>query len=260
MNQNSPGFLNSIPPVVRNIIFINILVWVAQIVLLQKGIDLADYLGLHYISSPQFQPHQIITSMFLHATFDYKGNLIFTHILFNMFAVFMFGRMLESIWGGKKFLIYYLATGIGAALLQLLVTYLRINSLEAGLSSAEINEVYTKGLQVLQQGKNYIDSDLGNLNSLLHTGMVGASGAVFGILVAFGMMFPNAELMIIPIPIPIKAKWLVIGYGALELGLGIMDRAGDNVAHFAHLGGLITGFIILMFWRNSNKRYNDKLF
>lgn len=254
MNQNNSGFLNSIPPVVRNIIFINILVWVAQIVLQQKGIDLADYLGLHYVSSPQFMPHQIITSMFLHSTVS------FTHLLFNMFAVFMFGRMLESIWGGKKFLIYYLATGIGAALLQLLVTYLRINSLEAGMSPAEINEVYTNGLQILQQGKNYIDGSLGDLNLLLHTGMVGASGAVFGILVAFGMMFPNAELMIIPIPVPIKAKWLVIGYGALELGLGIMDRAGDNVAHFAHLGGLITGFIILMFWRNSNKRYNDKLF
>lgn len=260
MNQNNPGFLSSIPPVVRNIIFINILVWIAQIVLLQKGIDLADYLGLHYISSPQFQPHQIITSMFLHATFDHKGNLIFTHILFNMFAVFMFGRMLESIWGGKKFLIYYLATGIGAALLQLFITYLRIRHIETDLPAETIHLVYTQGFEIWQQGKNYTDATLGTLNILLNNGMYGASGAVFGILVAFGMMFPNAELMIIPIPIPIKAKWLVIGYGALELGLGIMNRAGDNVAHFAHLGGLITGFIILMIWRNSNKRYNDKLF
>lgn len=240
MNQNGSGFLSSIPVVTRNIIIVNGIVWLAQFLLLQRGINVGDYLGLHFFLSDKFMPHQIITSMFLH---DPSG--IF-HVFFNMFAVFMFGRTLESFWGGRKFLVYYLITGIGAALAQ------------------EI--VYTVSLSEVIFNSNITTINIGSalvgrqefFNMLPIT--VGASGAVFGILVAFGMMFPNAELMIIPIPVPIKAKWFVTGYGALELILGFMNNAGDNVAHFAHLGGLVTGFIILMFWRKSNKRYNDKLF
>lgn len=260
MNQNNSGFLNSIPPVTRNIIIINVIVWLAQILFAQKGIDLYKLFALHYFASPDFMPHQIITSMFMHATYTPTGQLYFTHILFNMFAVYMFGRTIESIWGGKKFLFYYLVTGVGAAILQLFVYFLRIKYLEAGLSADAIADIYQNGLAALNAGKNSVDPAMASIYSLVNGTMVGASGAVFGILVAFGMMFPDAKLMIIPIPIPVKAKWVVIGYGVLELTLGVANSSGDNVAHFAHLGGFITGFIILMIWRKSNRRYNDRLF
>ena len=255
MNQGSSGFLGSIPPVTRNIIIINVIVWFAQLLLQTRGIDLTNYLGLHYFTSPDFMPHQIITSMFLHATYTASGGIYFTHILFNMFAVFMFGRTIESIWGGKKFLFYYMTTGIGAALIQLLVYFIRVQYLESVIPAEVLSNAMATGSAPSQYAQDII-----NLLSLTHGTMVGASGAVFGILVAFGMMFPDAKLMIIPIPVPIKAKWFVIGYGLLELTLGFMNRQGDSVAHFAHLGGLLTGLIILLYWRKSNKRYNDKLF
>lgn len=176
-----------------------------------------------------------------------------THVLFNMFAVFMFGRTLEMVWGSKRFLCYYLITGIGAALLNMLVVYLRIKQLEGVLSPELISEVYARGAEALSMHRNFIDADAASLNLLINTTMVGASGAVFGILVGFGMLFPNAKLMIIPIPIPVKAKYFVIGYGTIELLLGLYDASGDNVAHFAHLGGLIVGFIIVYFWKKKNK-------
>ena len=259
MNQNNAGFMGGIPVVTRNIIIINFLVWFAAL-LLHNQIDFDRYLALYYISSDYFMPHQIITSMFMHATYDVNGNIVFTHILFNMFAVFMFGRTLEMIWGPKKFLIYYLLAGVGAAALQIIVTYIRIQYFESNMNPEAISMVYNEGLAIIRDGKNYIDSNMGSLNLLINIPSVGASGAVFGILVAFGMLFPNAELMLIFPPIPIKAKWFVIGYGALELGLGIADRAGDNVAHFAHLGGLLVGFIILMYWRKKGFMTNEHLF
>jgi len=259
MNQNNAGFMGGIPVVTRNIIIINFLVWIAAL-LLSNQFDFDRYLALHYISSDYFMPHQVITSMFMHATYDIQGNIVFTHILFNMFAVFMFGRTLEVIWGPKKFLVYYLLAGIGAAGLQIFVTYLRIHYIEANLSPDAISMVYNEGLSALKSGKNFIDSDMRSLNLLINIPSVGASGAVFGILVAFGMLFPNAELMLIFPPIPIKAKWFVIGYGVLELGLGIADRAGDNVAHFAHLGGLLVGFLILLYWRKKGFMTNGHIF
>lgn len=239
MNQSNSGFLSSIPVVTRNIIIINAIIWLAQVVLLQRGLDLRTYLGLNYILSDNFMPHQFVTYMFLH---DPSGIM---HVLFNMFAVFMFGRTLEHYWGAKKFMIYYLLTGLGAALAQEIVYTIELRDLIFNSSIEMINT----GVAIITKQEFY---------NLFNT--VGASGAVFGILVAFGMMFPNAELMMIPIPIPIKAKWFVLGYGILELSLGFMNRSGDNVAHFAHLGGLLVGFIIMMSWRKSNKRYNDKLF
>lgn len=248
MNQNNTGFMSSIPLVTKNLIIINALIFFADSLLFRNG-TLDNYLALHYISSEQFMPHQIITCMFMHGSLG--------HLFFNMFAVFMFGRTLEMIWGSKKFLVYYMIAGIGASLLQLFVMYLRVSYLEASippeLLSDVLYKVKTEGLRVLMEGKNYTDPTLGSLNLLINGGMVGASGAVFGILVAFGMIFPNTELFIIPFPFPIKAKWLVIGYGALELILGIADRQGDNVAHFAHLGGLLAGLIMLLYWRKKGK-------
>lgn len=218
MNRNGGGFLSSIPVVTRNLIIINVLFWLASIVLANKGIDLTRYLGLHFFSSDQFLPHQLITYMFMHATLDMQGNIVFGHVFFNMFAVFMFGRTLETVWGAKRYLIYYMFTGIGAGLVQELVWYIQIDPMYY----------------------NYVVT-------------VGASGAVFGILLAFGVLFPNSQLFIIPFPFPIKAKYFVIGYGVLELFMGVANFSGDNVAHFAHLGGLLFGLILILYWKRQNK-------
>lgn len=240
--------MSSVPLVTKNLIIINAIFFLADTLLFQNG-ALDDYMALHYFASDKFMPHQIITCMFMHGSLG--------HLFFNMFAVFMFGRTLEMVWGPRKFLLYYMIAGIGASLLQLFVMYLRVSYLEAGIPPEILPDVLTKikteGLSILMEGKNYTDSTLGGLNLLINGGMVGASGAVFGILVAFGMIFPNAELMLIFPPIPIKAKWFVIGYGIIELALGIADRQGDNVAHFAHLGGLLAGLIILLYWRSKGK-------
>jgi membrane associated rhomboid family serine protease len=247
MHQENNSILKSIPPVTLNIIIINVIFWLAEVVFLGKGIDITDYLGLHYFKSENFYPHQLITYMFMHDPSS------ITHVLFNMFAVFMFGRTLEMVWGSKRFLFYYMITGIGAGLFNILVMYLRIHSFETGLSPEMISDVYANGAGLLHKGLNYSDPVLGKLNVLLNTTMVGASGAVFGILLAFGMLFPDAKLIVIPIPVPIKAKYFVIGYGAFELLLGLYDKAGDNVAHFAHLGGLIVGLFVILYWKKRNK-------
>lgn len=251
MNQNSAGFMSSIPVVTRNLLIINVLAYFAT-VMLKDIVNLNNYLSLHYITSSLFMPHQIITYMFMH------GGI--SHLFFNMFAVFMFGRVLETVWGPKKFFVYYIITGIGAAALQMIVTYFRLQSLEATLPDEVISTVYNEGAAIIAQGLNYTNPLYGDLNGLLNGAMLGASGAVFGILVAFGMLFPNAELMLLFPPIPIKAKWFVIGYGVIELSLGVVDRVGDNVAHFAHLGGLITGLIILLYWRKKGFTTNGNIF
>ena len=189
--------------------------------------------------------------MFLHDT----GS--FTHVFFNMFAVFMFGRTLEHVWGPRRFLTYYMVTGIGAGLVQILVAFFRIQSFKSGMSVEAIEEVYTQGYNLLQQNMNYINVAQGGLNIALNSVTVGASGAVFGILLAFGMLFPNAELFIIPFPFPIKAKWFVIGYGVFELIFGISNFSWDNVAHFAHLGGMLFGIFMILYWRKKNKAHGN---
>jgi len=217
MNRGG-GFLNSIPVVTRNIIIINVLMALIQFVLESKGITIMGlpftrFMGLNFFTSDFFQPHQLVTYMFVH------GGI--WHLFFNMFAVFMFGRTIETVWGPKRFLIYYMVTGIGAGLVQELVWAIEFSS-----NPFMLNYVLT----------------------------VGASGAVFGILLAFGMLFPNAELIMIPIPIPIKAKYFVIGYGVIELFLGVANFSGDNVAHFAHLGGLLFGIVLILYWRKKGKQ------
>lgn len=250
MQQARTGFLGGIPTVCKNILIINIIVWLAQMVLMQRGIDLSDHLGLYYFESPNFRIYQFITYMFLHDPHS------FTHVFFNMFAVFMFGRLLEQIWGPKRFLIYYFITGLGAALIQMLVVGIRIHSVKSGLSSDAIYEVYEQGRQLLDQNMNYTDAVKGSLNLLINTGTIGASGAVFGILLAFGMLFPNIPLYIIPFPFPIKAKWLVILYGLSELFFGLAYLQGDNVAHFAHLGGMFFGIFVILYWKKKDKKEN----
>lgn len=196
--------------------------------------------ALHYFSSPDFNPIQLFTYMFMHSTHD------FAHILFNMFALFMFGTTLERVLGSQRFLFYYVACGIGAALIQELVWAFTwqdifVNNFIRPEYHSEVKAMLKSGLEtpdVLAAKKLFM--------STLVT--VGASGAIYGILLAFGMLFPNQPIYIMFIPIPIKAKWMVIGYGALELLIG-MSQANDGVAHFAHLGGMIFGFLIILYWK-----------
>ena len=239
----------NIPPVVKNLLIINGLFFLATILLKGQGIDLAQYLGLHYWQSPGFYPHQIVTYMFMHSSMD------FTHVLFNMFAVWMFGKTLEQVWGSKRFLIYYMVTGVGAGLIQLLVAYIRLAGMGDMVTPEAMSLIMNEGYNAILEGKNFSDPFLGNLNGLINGITVGASGAVFGILLAFGMLFPNTELMLLFPPIPIKAKWFVLFYGAFELYSGFANNPNDNVAHFAHLGGMLFGFILIKMWKKDRGHF-----
>lgn len=217
-----------------NLLIINVLMLMATAIFRQKGIDLNNILGLHYWKAGDFNVAQVITYMFLHADFS--------HLFFNMFSLVMFGRVLESVLGSKRFLFYYISCGMGAALVQELVWMF---SWENMLMLTDGSGFVTmRGHEALQY---VIEHNMlnGYLNSFL---TIGASGAVFGILLAFGMIFPNMPLYLMFIPIPIKAKWMVLGYGAIELFFGVNGIQG-SVAHFAHLGGMIFGFLILIYWK-----------
>tara|TARA_B100000749_G_C18392297_1_gene450818 strand:+ start:251 stop:991 length:741 start_codon:yes stop_codon:yes gene_type:complete len=242
-----PSSFRHLPEVVKNLLIINGLFFLATITLDGMGFDMYRFFGLHQFQSPDFMPHQLVTHLFMH------GN--FTHLFFNMFALWMFGKVLENVWGGKKFLIYYMITGLGAAAIHLGVSQYEIMSLQAQISSNDLNTILNEGGNILAGGQNYTNPIMGKLNLLIHTPTVGASGAVFGVLLAFGMLFPNA-LLYIYLAIPIKAKYFVILYGLLELYAGISNNPADNVAHFAHLGGMIFGFLLIKYWRkNSNTFY-----
>ena len=249
MSQFRSSFLENIPPVVKNLMIINLLFWLASISLPGlasffpnlAGVDLGNWLGLHYFQSEAFRPHQLITYIFMHAGFE--------HLFFNMFGLFIFGCILEQTWGAKRFLSYYMVTGIGAGLLQMLIYHIQIQSIANALPPEALDIVKKEGYALLQSHQNWVDPDLGKLNLLFNTNMVGASGAIFGILLAFGMMFPNMPLFILFIPVPVKAKYYVIGYGLLELYLGVQNNSGDNVAHFAHLGGMLFGLLMILYWK-----------
>lgn len=237
--------MNAIPTITKNLLIINVLVFLATIVAQSYGIDLARYLGLHFFSADDFNIAQLVTYMFMHGGF--------THLFFNMFAVWMFGRILEQVWGPKRFLFYYLVCGIGAGLISLLVTYIRMTVAKAGMSPEMIDTVYREGAGILQNNMNYTYPAMANLNVLLNGVTVGASGAVYAILLGFGMLFPNQSLFIFPLPFPIKAKYFVMGYALIELYAGFANNPNDNVAHFAHLGGMIFGFILIMYWRKKDR-------
>lgn len=231
----------SFPPIVKNLLIINILVWVAQLIFDQQY-DLSGKLGMWPVQSPHFNPYQIATHMFTHASYevDQFGNrsIIFFHILFNMFNLWMFGRILENVWGSKRFLFFYLACGVGAALAHMAVQYF------------EYKEVYA----AIQQARELGYTDIATRIEDAPRYVVGASGAVMGVMVAFALLFPNTELYFMFLPIPVKAKWIIIGLVAIDLFFGLNPYQNDNVAHFAHLGGALTGFIIVMIWNKTNRR------
>lgn len=241
MNYRQSAF-GGTPPVVKNLIIINALMLLGYYAF-SGSINLNWKLGLFYWNSDQFEPYQLITHMFMHGGF--------AHLFFNMFALWMFGRVLENVWGPKRFFIYYFVTGLGAAFLHLMVNHIQIQSLMAQMPQEQINTVMEKGISTLQSNKNFTNPDMAKLNRFMNIPTVGASGAVFGILLGFGMLFPNTQLLLIFPPIPIKAKFFVIGYGIIELLLGF-SQAGSNVAHFAHVGGMLFGLILIKYW-NSRK-------
>lgn len=221
--------MNNIPPVTKNLIIINALMFLGTIVAQRHGIDLAEYLGLHFFLADNFNVAQLFTYIFMHASF--------THLFFNMFAVWMFGRILEQVWGSSRFLTYYLICGIGAGVIQEAVQYVFYETVLSGYSSVNT------GYSVIPM-QEYL--------GLMTT--VGASGAVYGILLGFGMLFPNERMFVFPLPFPIKAKFFVIGYAIIELLSGLANNPGDNVAHFAHLGGMIFGFLLILYWRKKGRR------
>ena len=211
---------NNIPPITKNLLIINVLCFFGAIVAERYGIDADKILSLHFFMASDFNICQLVTYMFMHAGFS--------HIFFNMFALWMFGRVLEQVWGPKR-----LVCGIGAGLIQELVQFVEY---ETVLSN------YT----TVQTGYGLISMD--EYLNMMRT--VGASGAIYGILLAFGMLFPNSQMFVFPLPFPIKAKFFVIFYALLELLLGM--SANDNVAHFAHLGGMLFGLILILYWKKKN--------
>jgi len=226
--------------VVKNIIIINVLFFLGAMAI--PSLD--HFFSGYYWSSPNFQPWQLFTHMFMHASIG--------HIFFNMYGLYLFGSALESYWGPKRFLTYYIVSGLGAFVLHNAMTYYELSQIIPQLTPAEWDMVRAEGANAIENGQNFIDPIMRKANMALNTGMVGASGAVFGILLAFGMLFPNTELMLLFPPIPLKAKWLVFGYGALELYSAVQANPSDNVAHFAHLGGMISGYILLKYWQNQS--------
>ena len=225
----------NIPVVTKNLLIINVLIFVATWVLEAQNVDLTDIGGLHYFMASHFHLYQFLTYQFLHA------NL--THLFFNMFALWMFGCVVENVWGPKKFLFYYISCGIGAGLMQEIVQfgdfYLRISAQEP---SVTFSELFVVGEQLSNQLNTWTT--------------IGASGAVYAILLAFGMIFPNERIFIFPLPVPIKAKWFVLGYAVIEL-VSAVSSSADGVAHMAHLGGMLFGFLMIRYWnRHPDAHFN----
>jgi len=220
----------SIPPVIKNLVILNALVYFAEEIFGKETVF--NLFALHDIRSPLFKPHQIITHMFLHGDFY--------HLLFNMLALWMFGSILENLWGQKRFLIFYVLSGLGAAFLHLGVLFVELTDVVNNLMTLPPDMLNTR----------YHAEQVMRLNSPT----VGASGAVFGCLAAFGYLFPNS-LIYLYFFIPMKAKWFVIIYAAIELWLGVRNSAGDNVAHWAHLGGALVGFLLVLYWNKRNRRH-----
>ena len=221
-------FMNRLPVVTKNLLAINVLMFFATFVMKKQGVDLVGILGLHFFKAADFAPYQLVTYMFMHGGFS--------HLFFNMFALYMFGSVLERMWGEKRFIIYYLVAGVGAGLLQELVQYVAF--VQEGL--AAYDAVKTPAGVV----------PMGLFLNMWTT--VGASGAIYAILLGFGMLFPNERMFVFPLPFPIKAKIFVAVYAVIELLLGFTN-SGDGIAHFAHLGGMLFGFLLILYWRKNGK-------
>lgn len=271
MSSFRSGF-SVLPPVVKNLLIINGLCFLANIVFeMRFNISLNQTLGLYYPESTYFKPYQLLTHVFMHGSF--------MHLFFNMFSLWMFGNVLENYWGPKRFFIYYFVTAFGAAALHLGLNGYEIYTIKSAIASYASDPTIDGFIRLLDKdatlahnpavldfinqwqvdptNTQYIQGSMEITDALvqrkLNVPTVGASGAVFGLLLAFGMLFPNTELMMLFIPFPIKAKYFVIFYGAIELYQGFANNPTDNVAHFAHLGGMLFGFILIKFWNKTNR-------
>lgn len=222
------SFGSGTPPVVKNLLIINVIMLLFTMF---TGDFMYKYFALYYVESEWFSPYQIITHMFMHGGF--------WHLFFNMYTLYIFGSLLENIWGSKKFFLYYMVTGLGAAFLHELVMFFQAESYTAAIAAGDMYS----GVK---------------LKSLMLTPTVGASGAIYGLLLAYGMMFPNNVMRLIFPPIALKAKWFVLIFGIIEFTSGMsgaMGNSGDNVAHFAHLGGMLFGLFMILYWKKNNKLY-----
>ncbi len=237
-NQFRPQGFSILPLVVKNLLIINGIFFLATIATdMAWHLDLSRYLGLHYIGASDFRPYQFVTYMFMHGSF--------AHLFFNMFALWMFGNAIENAWGPKRFLVFYFVCGIGAGLTQELVQFIQLHDIVQNYDYVKLNHHSIP-----------VDEYLNMLTT------VGASGAVYGILLAFGMMWPNSRIYLYFL-IPIKTKWFVLIYGLLELFSGFSSV--DNVAHFAHVGGMLFGLLLILYWKNKSNggsrfkiRFNKK--
>lgn len=239
-NQYGSGGFANLPLVTKNLILINVLIHFCTLIILKvKHYDLSDFLGLHYHLSENFKPHQFITYIFMHDTNS------LSHIFMNMLGLYLFGPLLEQVWGSKRFLIYYVLTGYGAAALNYAITGYQLSH-----SLAQFNEFINSTTDITLKGQ-LIEQKYEMLNQAV---VVGASGALFGLLAAYGVLFPNMEIRLYML-FPIKAKWMVMIYGAAELFMGLNPAAGDNVGHFGHLGGLMAGIVILFIWRQNRNQF-----
>ncbi|MCI5055871.1 MAG: rhomboid family intramembrane serine protease [Flavobacteriales bacterium] len=285
MNQYRAGGFRLLPDVVKNLIIINVIMHLAYYVLLSRGINLNDMLGLHYFNSEKFKIYQVFTYMFMHGDWG--------HLFFNMFAVWMFGSAVENLWGPRRFLIYYFITGIGAAALHYTIVHLQIAPdimlFERYFASPDVQwiqeiaqnhrfiispdyqpelymrfEEFEDTIKFLSSGHSTDNEHLNLCSTFLAEyfehfknlpNVVGASGSLFGLLLAFGMLFPNQRIYLLFFPVGIKAKYFVAIYGVIELYSGLKDTPGDNVAHFAHLGGMLFGFILIKIWQKNRFRY-----
>lgn len=277
MTEFRPGRFEILPPIVKNIIIINILIAFLQFVVLKFGINLTDILGLHYWKSSLYRPWQIVTHMFMHGS-PTDVNTTIGHLFFNMIGLWMFGSVLENIWGSKRFMIFYLICGLGAAAFHLTVLGIEYHSFEVAFSNYQQTaalDTYLKFIQeqglnkyeIFNQLKNdwiakpsctncvNVSFDLINsyYNQTIDVATVGASGAVFGVLFAFGYLFPNT-LLYVYFLVPVKAKYVVAALALFDLFSGIKNSAGDNVAHFAHLGGMLIAFFVLKYWNKRERR------
>jgi Uncharacterized membrane protein (homolog of Drosophila rhomboid) len=222
------GF-QDIPPVIKNLVIVNVLIWLAE---LTFGESFISALSIHFYKNPEFRVWQPFTYMFLHS----PG--MFLHILFNMFMLWMFGSTLENMWGSKRFLIFYILCGIGAAIIQMAASAAEMNILMSSLQEGKISES-----EYIARGRN-----------IYHGITLGASGAVMGVMAGFGYTFPNMPMYIMFIPVPIKAKWVVTGYVLIDLFSGVNPRYNSGIAHFAHVGGALIGLILVITMNRNNRR------
>jgi len=231
MTQFRPSRFEILPPVIKNLLIINGLVFFAQITIKNTAFGtLEDIFALHTFQSSLFRPWQFVTHMFMHGDFG--------HLFFNMFALWMFGSILENVWGQKRFLTFYFICGLGAALCHMIALYIETHQIIQAFNSLSLEA---------QTNNEHIVDDI------LNTPTLGASGAVFGCLTAFGYLFPNTYLYLYFL-FPVKAKWFVIGYIAIEIFSTVRNSAGDEVAHLAHLGGALFGFLLVWTWNRTNRR------